>query len=358
MATPPTLPTHPLHILTTHGTSPINALTFSAKGGTYILTGSSDRQIHLCRSVPTSTASLKTNKITTRSFNGTHEVVESTLPIQKYAAHGYAVLDIACSGDNTQFVSVGGDRVVFLWDVTRAETSRRFGGNTDQGHTARINAVAFAGGNDTSEGGGETLILSGSDDRTVRLWDLRSKDTRPLQVWGEARDGVSSIEVLRHTSGEVLVGSTDGRVRSYDVRMGAVTVDTMPGAVTHVRATGDGGAMLVGCLQDQESRIRLIDRRDGNCLRGFGGDGDIEYRSSELRLRCTFGKNEGIVLSGSEGDGRVRAWGVLSGKVLGSVDVSEKGSVVSCVEWRKGGAERNVWAAGAADGKVIVFGEA
>ena len=64
-----------------------------------------------------------------------------------------------------------------------------------------------------------------------------------------------------------------------------------------------------------------------------------------------------MVLSGSETDGRVRAWDVLSGKVVASVLVSEKGSVVSCVEWREGGAERNVWAAGAADGRVAVFGE-
>jgi mitogen-activated protein kinase organizer 1 len=200
------------------------------------------------------------------------------------------------------------------------------------------------------------LVLSGSDDRTVRLWDLRTRDGRPVQVWGEARDGVSSIEVVKGTSGEVLVGSTDGRVRGYDVRMGKCTVDTLPGAVTCVRVTRDGGAYLVGCLQEQECRVRLMDRWDGTCLRAFGG-GESGYANSELRLRCSFGKNEALVLSGSETDGRVRAWDVLSGKLIGNVPVSEKGSVVSCVEWREGGAEPNTWAAGAADGRVVVYGE-
>jgi mitogen-activated protein kinase organizer 1 len=353
MAIPPTLPTQPLHILTTHGTSPINALTFSAKGGSYLLSGSSDRQIHLCRTiVPLSSAS-KTNKITTATFNETANVVETTLPIQKYAAHGYPVLDIACSGDNTQFASVGGDRVVFLWDVTRAETTRRFGGNTDQGHTARINCVTFGGGDGE---GNETLVLSGSDDRTVRLWDLKTRDARPVHVWSEAKDGVSSIEVLKNGNGEVLVGSTDGRVRAYDVRMGKCTVDTMPGAVTCVRATRDGGAYLVGCLQEQEARVRLMDRRDGTCLKAFGG-GESAYVNRELRLRCSFGRNEALILTGSETDGKVRAWDVLSGKMVGSVLVSGKGSVASCVEWREAGTERNVWAAGAADGRVVVYGE-
>lgn len=351
MGKPQTLPTTPLNVLTTHGTSPINALTFSAKGGTYILTGASDRQIHLCRTIVSESSSSKANKITKTAFNGIAGVTESTLPIQKYAAHGYAVLDISCSGDNTQFASVGGDRVVFLWDVSRAETTRRLGGNTDRGHTARINCVAFAGGDGE---GNETLVLSGSNDRTVRLWDLKTRDARPVQVWSEAKDGVSSIEVLRNTNGEVLVGSTDGRVRGYDVRMGKCTIDTMPGAVTCVRATRDGGAYLVGCLQDQESMVRMIDRRDGTCLRAFGGEA---YKNEAFRVRCSFGKNEALILSGSEADGKVRAWDVLSGRTVGSVEVSDKGSVVSCVEWREAGAERNVWAAGAADGKVVVFGE-
>lgn len=46
------------------------------------------------------------------------------------------MLDIAVTSDNSRFASVGGDKTVFVWDVTRGITTRRFGG-----HGARVNAV-------------------------------------------------------------------------------------------------------------------------------------------------------------------------------------------------------------------------
>lgn len=64
--------------------------------------------------------------------------------IQAYEAHGYEVLSVAVSPSNQSFVSGGGDRAVFLWDVSTAVTIRRFGGSM-HGHTSRVNCVSFAG---------------------------------------------------------------------------------------------------------------------------------------------------------------------------------------------------------------------
>ena len=60
--------------------------------------------------------------------------------VQTYSAHGYEVLDLAVSDDNARFVSVGGDRQVFLWDVAQGRTLKRW-----SGHERRVNCVAFAG---------------------------------------------------------------------------------------------------------------------------------------------------------------------------------------------------------------------
>ena len=70
--------------------------------------------------------------------------------VQTFEAHGYEVLDIAVSDDNARFVSVGGDKQVFLWDVAAARTLRRFAG-----HFGRVNAVDFGG-----EGG--SVVVSGT----------------------------------------------------------------------------------------------------------------------------------------------------------------------------------------------------
>lgn len=114
---------------------PTHAAVFSSQAGKHLLTASQDRLVRL--------------------YNPS-----SGLLVQKYAGHGYEVLDVApyvivlgslrnqkpelasclaCrSHDNTRLASCGGDRSVFLWDVASAVTVKRF-----SGHNARVNTVAF-----------------------------------------------------------------------------------------------------------------------------------------------------------------------------------------------------------------------
>ena len=254
----PPLSTTLQHTLSTH-TGPINALTFSSLGGTYILSGSSDREIHLSRTLPTTPSTAPST---------TPSPPTTTSPIQKYSAHGYAILSLSCAGDNQTFASAGGDRSVFLWDVSTAATLRRFGGT--QGHTSRVNAVVFAGE-------GDSVLVSGGGDTSVRIWDVRSRAQAPVMVLDEAADSVTALDVSKGDA--VLVsGSVDGRVRWYDVRAGLVKVDTMPAAVTGVQVTRDGEGCLVSTL---DSRVRVMDARDGRCLQTFE-----RGRNEELRVQA------------------------------------------------------------------------
>ena len=59
------------------------------------------------------------------------------------------MLDLAVAEGNDRFISVGGDKTVFLWDVATAQTLRRFGG-----HLGRVNACAFGGD-------GDSVVVSG-----------------------------------------------------------------------------------------------------------------------------------------------------------------------------------------------------
>jgi mitogen-activated protein kinase organizer 1 len=344
MTTPNTtaIPSRIVNTLSSH-TGPVNAITFSSLGGTYILTGSSDRQIHLARTEPPSSSSSST---TTSPPTST--------PIQKYTSHGYPILDLTVSTTNTHFASCGGDRAVFLWDVqqTTSPTSplRRLGSNTSSAHTQRITCVSFA--TPTS-----SVIASGSDDRSVRLWDVKSHDPKPLMVLSEAKDNVSSLAIpVDDGAAEIVVASVDGRVRSYDLRMGRVTTDVVAAAVTSVVLSRDAKTMLVGSL---DGKIRLMDRKDGSCLRTFPAEGqEAGYRNDSFRLRSCFAMNDAVVISGSEADGLVRAWDVVSGKSVGSVEQNAAGKVVSTVSWREGSraeGRQGVFAAGGAAGTVTIY---
>jgi mitogen-activated protein kinase organizer 1 len=159
------------------------------------LTGSTDRQIRL--------------------FNPARASLEQDAPsglVQTFSGHGYDVADLAVSSDNARFASGGGDKLVFLWDVPTARTIRRF-----EGHTGRVNAVGFGGE-------GDSVLVSGSYDATLRLWDTKSNAYKPMMTLTEARDSISSIAV---SGAEIMTASIDGRVRIYDVRMGQVYVDVI-----------------------------------------------------------------------------------------------------------------------------------
>ncbi|KAJ5586231.1 hypothetical protein N7450_006018 [Penicillium hetheringtonii] len=341
---PKKFPTRHIHTLNTHN-APVNAVTFSSYPGTYILTGSSDRSVHLSRAVPSNS-------------ENSAVAVETTKPIQRYEAHGYSVLDVAVASDNARFASVGGDRQVFLWDVEQGGTTRRW-----SGHNSRVEAVQFAGE-------GDSVVVTGSADTTINLWDTRSNGHKPIQTLTEASDTVSCLHVHMPTY-SIASGSYDGHVRVYDVRMGQTTVDVLAHPVTSVRCSVDGNALLTSTL---DSYIRMLDRKDGKLLAAFGGlapkaeeitPGLLStprhtYRNSELRVRSVFAQGDGVVLSGSEApkdDGpglgaAVFAWDVLTGDTVATVPMGPRVKVVSCVAWN----EKGSWAGGCPDGTVRVFG--
>ncbi|KAI4175547.1 MAG: hypothetical protein LQ343_001538 [Gyalolechia ehrenbergii] len=305
--------------------------------------------------------------------------------VQTYSAHGYEILDISVTEDNARFASVGGDKQVFLWDVATARTLRRWAG-----HFGRVNCVDFGGEEGSIVASGmsttaskqkseiytkigrinfdediaDTLMgFSGSFDATVRLWDCKSQSTKPIQVFEESKDSVSSLHVLGH---EIVTGSVDGKMRLYDLRMGMTYVDTigrkqpsMPlssyaplilkrsivvlDSITSVQQTSDGNAILVSTL---DSVIRLMDKSNGQMLQAYKGHTNTEYR-----IRSCLGLGDAVVISGSE-DGKIYIWDVLEGRVL-ETHLAHDGKVPSAVTCNS---VRKEWASAGADGRAHIPG--
>lgn len=327
-------PSKLIHEIHSHS-GPVNAITFSHSGGTYVLTGSSDRQIHLARTEPSNT-----------------QLSTTTNPIQRYVSHGYPVLDISITLPNTHFASCSADRSgPFYWDINVPEsTIRRFGATSPSPHTSRITCLSFAAN--------DSVLVSGSDDTSVRLWDCKSKDSRPLMVLNEAKDGITALKCFGN---EIITGSSDGRVRSYDVRVGRILQDTQPGVVTSLCLGNEGRTVLVGCL---DGKLRLMDRENGSCLRTFPSEtqgepsGLLDYVNKDLRLQSCLADRDKLVVSGNEVDGTVRAWNVLTSKLVGSVNTNSNNKVVSVVRWREASSVENVrgvLATGGADGIVRMY---
>ncbi|SLM37979.1 g-protein beta wd-40 repeats containing, partial [Lasallia pustulata] len=85
--------------------------------------------------------------------------------LQTLEGHSDQVNSVAFSPDGKQLASGSDDETVRIWDVAMGATLQ-----TLEGHSDQVNSVAF------SPDGKQ--LASGSDDETVRLWDVPTGPTR------------------------------------------------------------------------------------------------------------------------------------------------------------------------------------
>ncbi|KAF1937758.1 WD40 repeat-like protein [Clathrospora elynae] len=328
-------PATPIAKLTGH-TGIVHAVAYSSGSQTYILTGSSDRTIRL----------YNPQKAPPSSVAPSSSAAYPPGLVNKYTAHGYEVLSIDVNEANDRFVSTGGDKTVFLWDVQTAQTVRRW-----TGHAGRVNRGVFGGD-------GDSVIVTGSFDGTVKIWDVRSNSYKPIMTLNDAKDSITDIAV--HDA-DILAASVDGRVRSYDLRMGTCQVDVVGYPCTSLTVSKKGTEVLVSSL---DSTVRLMDHTNGELLKAYKDDAFV---NKEFRVRSTLGLNDSVVVSGSD-DGIIFAWDVLGGECLHKFRHSEmrevrskspaaqtnaKKDVVSAVAFCK---TRREWCSGGGDGNVVVWG--
>ncbi|TFJ83470.1 hypothetical protein NSK_005239 [Nannochloropsis salina CCMP1776] len=282
-APPPSLPTKVRRKLVGHR-GPIYTIRFNEKG-TYCMTGGQDKSIKLWNPFrPSADANKAGEAMLVQTFTG---------------PHGYEIRDVAITTDNARFASCGGDTAFYLWDVATARVVKKF-----SGHAHMINSLAF-----NAEG---TVVLSGSYDRTVKIWDLRSNNRDPIQTLDDFKDSVTRVMVLeeggRAGKGpggkEVLATSVDGCLRTYDIRKGVMWMDDCKEPLSSVSVSGDGQCVLMNGL---DGVVRLLERSTGEMLNNYQGHTHQAYP-----IESCFDNTDGFVLSGSE-DGSLYVWDLVEG---------------------------------------------
>jgi serine/threonine protein kinase/WD40 repeat protein len=159
--------------------------------------------------------------------------------VKQLKDHTEAVLGLAVSSDGKRAVSGGGgaakDYQVRYWNLETGELIRRF----DQGHTARVNALAFA-----PDG---QRVASASIDGFVRLWDVDTgrETTKPFEDWGAT---LWSVDISRDGK-RILSGNHYGVMRLWDAGTGKMI---------NVFASGHkGNAALRGVTFSPDGRYGL-----------------------------------------------------------------------------------------------------
>jgi mono/diheme cytochrome c family protein len=212
-----------------------------------------------------------------------------------FTGHTDAVGCLAVSADGHSALSGSGDRTVRLWDMGTGRQRQCF-----TGHTEEVLSVAFA-----PDG---RRALSGGRDRTVRLWDVRNgKELRRLT--GHT-DRVSCV-AFSPDGRRVLSGSWDGTVRLWDADTGAELLQlTGKGErVGCVTSSPDGGHILTG---DHAGTLWLWDAGTGKEVRRFLGH-------TREATAAAFSPDGRRILSGGN-DGTARLWDADSGRELRRFD--------------------------------------
>lgn len=166
--------------------------------------------------------------------------------------HSHDVLDIAVTQDNSKIASVGVDKQVYYTDSITGNVIKRF-----YGHTARINTVSY--------NSFENILVTGSYDTSVRIFDLKSQSRDPIQTLMHGRQSISKVIVLND---KIISASTDGNVRVYDIRMGQLMENLFDTAINGMDVSIDEKCILVSGLDD---KIRLYELDTGKVIKVYQG---------------------------------------------------------------------------------------
>jgi hypothetical protein len=138
--------------------------------------------------------------------------------MQADVGHTAAVTALAATPDGTLAVSGSKDRTLRVWDL---ETGKLAG--VMSGHQAEVRAVAI-----TPDG---TLVFSGSNDGSLRLWSR--VDTAAVSTVLSQHEAPVLAVSLSEDARRLVSGSADGMVRVWDVASSSLVREFRAGTSGH-----------------------------------------------------------------------------------------------------------------------------
>jgi Prp8 binding protein len=214
--------------------------------------------------------------------------------------HEQAVLDLAWSPQGDQVYTASADKTGAVWDVEVGKRTKRL-----RDHTSYVNSIC-------SGRGGTPVVITGSDDCTTMLWDLRSRGAKVVlesefQVLGVA---------LSDDGNQVFSAGIDNEIKVWDVRNSSVlySLSGHSDSVTAVRLSPDGCSLLSTSM---DNTVRIWDIRPfvSNHTRLINLYEGATHDFQKNLLKCSWSPDGNRISCGSA-DRFVNIWDVHSRRLL------------------------------------------
>jgi hypothetical protein len=219
--------------------------------------------------------------------------------------HEGPVSSVAFSADGTRIVSGSPDKTLRLWD---AHTGKPIG-TPLTGHEGEVLSVAFSADS--------TCIVSGSGDKMLRLWDAHTG--KPIGTPLTGHEGPVTSVAFSADSTRIVSGSWDKTLRLWDAHTGKPIGTPLTGherEVTSVAFSADGTRIVSGSW---DKTLRLWNAHTGlpiGALTGHeNGVSSVAFSADGTRI-----------VSGSA-DKTLRLWDAHSGEPIGAPVTGHEGAV-------------------------------
>lgn len=227
--------------------------------------------------------------------------------------HKGAILDLQWSRDSRVLFSASADMHLASWDLETGLRIRRH-----IGHEEVINSM------DISKRG-EELLISGSDDGCIGIWDPRTKNAVDFI---ETEFPITAV-ALAEAGNELYSGGIDNDIKVWDMRRKAV-VYTMLGhsdTISSLRVSPDSQSLLSNSM---DSTVRTWDIRPFAPAERHIQTFDGAPAGMEKNLIRASWSTDGKRIAAGAGDGTAVVWNTQTGKMVYKLP-GHKGTV-NCAE--------------------------